>query len=48
MFTGGTQLRDPIDSELTQLRLTVCRLYVDAVAESGRDPASKHHRYSKA
>ena len=35
----GTQLRDPINSGLTQWQLTV---YVDTVAESGSNPASKH------
>ena len=35
----GTQLREPINSGLTPWRLTV---YVDAVAESGRNPVSKH------
>ena len=35
----STQLRDPINSGLARWRLTV---YVDAVAESGRNPASKH------
>ena len=40
----GTQLRDLINSELTpDGGLTV---YVDAVAESGRNPVSKHQIYS--
>ena len=34
-----TQLLDPIKSGLTRWRLTVC---LDAVAESGRNPANKH------
>ena len=37
----GTQLCDPINSGLTRWRLMVY-IYVDAVAESGTDPASKH------
>ena len=35
----GTPWRDPINSGLTRWRITV---YVDVVAESGRDPVSKH------
>ena len=35
----GTQLRDPINSGLTRWRLTV---YMDAVAESERNPVRKH------
>ena len=35
----GTQLRNPINSRLIRWRLKV---YVDAVAESGRNPVSKH------
>ena len=35
----GTQLRDLISSGLTRWRLTV---YVDAVADSERNPVSKH------
>ena len=35
----GTQLRDPMNSGLIRWRLMV---YVDAVAESGRNSVSKH------
>ena len=35
----GTPLRDPINSGLTRWRLTV---YVEAAADSGRNPVSKH------
>ena len=34
----GTRLRDPLESGLIRWRLTV---YMDAVAESGRNPAGK-------
>ena len=36
----GTHLRDPINSELTRWRKAVS--YLDAAAEFGRNPASKH------
>ena len=36
----GTQLRDLMGP--TRWRLTIKRLYVDAVAESGKNPASNH------
>ena len=36
----GSQSRDPINSGLTRWRLAV--YYVNAVAENGRDPVSKH------
>ena len=39
----GTQLCDPINSGMVQWRLTI---YVDAVAESGRNPVSKCTRFS--
>ena len=35
----GTQLRDPINSEMNRWRLTV---HVDVVVESGRNPVSKY------
>ena len=35
-----TQLRDPINSELTRWRMTVSQM--DAAAELGRNPVSKH------
>ena len=38
----GTQLRDLINPGLTRWRLTV---YVDAVAESRRNPARRHQNY---
>ena len=37
----GTQLRDPINSGLTRWRMAVSRM--DATAELGRNPVSKHH-----
>ena len=37
----GTQLRDPINSELTRRRMAVLNKEMDAVAEFGRNPASK-------
>ena len=37
----GTQLRDPINSGLTRWR-TVWRFHMDAAAELGRNPVSKH------
>ena len=36
----GTQLRDPINSRLTRWRMAVS--YMDAAAELGRNPVSKH------
>ena len=36
----GTHLRDPINSGLTRLRMAVSKL--DAAAEFGRNPVSKH------
>ena len=36
----GTQLRDPINSELTRWRMAVSEM--DAAAELGRNPVSKH------
>ena len=36
----GTHLRDPISSGLTQWRMAVS--YLDAAAELGRNPVSKH------
>ena len=38
----GTQLRDPINSGLTRWRMTVVNKEVDAAAEFGRNPVSKH------
>ena len=42
MSAIGTQLRDSMNSGLARWRLKVYNIYVDAVAESGRNPASKH------
>ena len=36
----GTQLRDPINSGLTRWRMAIS--YMDAAAELGRHPVSKH------
>ena len=36
----GTQLRDPINSGLTRWRMAVSKM--DAAAELGRNPVSKH------
>ena len=36
----GTQLRDPINSGLTRWRMAVSEM--DAAAELGRNPVSKH------
>ena len=36
----GTQLRDPINLGLTRWRMAVS--YMDAAAELGRNPVSKH------
>ena len=38
----GTQLRDPINSGLTRWRMAVLYKYMDAAAELGRNPVSKH------
>ena len=38
----GTQLRDPINSELARWRMAVLNKYMDAAAELGRNPVSKH------
>ena len=37
-----TQLRDPINSGLTRWRMAVLNKYMDATAEIGRNPVSKH------
>ena len=38
----GTQLRNPINSGLTQWRLAVFNIIMDAAAEIGRNPVCKH------
>ena len=38
----GTQLRDPINSGLTRWRMAVLNKLMDATAEPGRNPVSKH------
>ena len=38
----GTQLRDPINSRLTRWRTAVINVCMDAAAELGRNPISKH------
>ena len=38
----GAQLRDPINSGLTQWRLAVFNIIMDAAAEIGRNPVCKH------
>ena len=38
----GAQLRDPINSGLTQWRLNVLNIIMDAAAEIGRNPVCKH------
>ena len=38
----GTQLRDPINSRLTRWRMAVLKEIMDAAAELGRNPVSKH------
>ena len=38
----GTQLRDPINSGLTRWRMAVLNKEMDAAAELGRNPVSKH------
>ena len=42
----GTQLRDPINSGLTQLRLVVLNIITDAAAEIGRNPVCNSTRFS--
>ena len=42
MNTFGAQLRDPINSGLTQWRLAVFNIIMDAAAEMGRNPVCKH------
>ena len=37
-----TQLRDPINSALSRWRMAVINELMDAVAELGRNPVSKH------
>ena len=39
----GTQLRDPINSGLTRWSMAVLSKTMDAAAELGRDPVSRHH-----
>ena len=39
----GAQLRDPIKSGPTRWRMAVLNKYMDAAAELGRNPVSKHH-----
>ena len=38
----GTQLHDPINLGLTPWRMAVLDVYMDAAAEIGRNPVSKH------
>ena len=38
----GTQLREPINPGLTRWRIMAVS-YMDAAAELGRNPVSKHH-----
>ena len=38
----GTQLRDPINSGLSRWRLAALDIIMDAAAEIGRNPVSKH------
>ena len=40
--TIGTQLRDPMNSGLTRWRMAVLNKNMDATAELGRNPVSKH------
>ena len=40
--TIGTQLRDPINSGQIRWRMAVLNLYMNAAAELGRNPVSKH------
>ena len=37
-----TQLRDPINSRLTRWRMAVLSKQIDAAAELGKNPVSKH------
>ena len=39
---NGAQMRDPINSGLTQWRLAVLNIIMDAAAEIGRNPVCKH------
>ena len=41
----GTQLRDPINSGLARWRMAVLNKYMDAAAEIGRNPVTKHQIY---
>ena len=41
----GTHLRDPINAGLTRWRMAVS--YMDAAAEPGRNPVSKHQIQSE-
>ena len=43
----GTQLRDPVNSGLTRWRVAVSNKQMDAAAELGRSPVSKHQIQSK-
>ena len=43
----GTQLRDPINSGLTRWRMAVIKESMDAAAELGRNPVSKHQIQSE-
>ena len=36
------QLRDPLNSGLTRWRMALFNIYMDAAAEIGRNPVSKH------
>ena len=47
MNAVGTQLRDPINSGLTRWRMAVLNKYMDAAAELGRNPVSKHQIQSE-
>ena len=38
----GTQSSDPINSGLARWRMAALNLYMDAAAELGRNPVSKH------
>ena len=42
MSAIGTQLRDPINSELTRLRMAVSNKEMGAVAKLGRNSVSNH------
>ena len=43
MDAVGTHSRDPINSGLTRWRMAVIKEQVDAAAELGKNPVSKHH-----